>query len=117
MRANQLKVIEDVGKRRRGRWRGERDRDGGRVLVVAGGEQGNSALVIRGAGLTVDLLVPLRNRGENDREKDSPDAGGGNDRAQDCFAIAQAAHFVGECARPAAAAQARFRPPSMRIAF
>lgn len=109
MRANQLKVIEDVGKRRRGRWGGERDRDGGGVLVVAGGEQGNGALVVRGAGLAVDFLVQSRNRGENDREKDCADTSGGNNRAQDCFAITQAAHFVGECALPAAAAQAGFR--------
>ena len=109
MRTNQLEFIEDVGKRCRGRWGGEGDRDGRRVLVVAGCEQGNSALVIRGAGLAVNLLVQLRNRGENDREKDSDDAAGGNDRAQDCFAITQAGHFVGECASGAANAQGGFR--------
>ena len=77
------------------------------MLTIAGREERNHAFVIGRASCAVDLLVQLRDNGENHREEEGADATGGDDRAQDCFAISQAqAHFVGESAPGADVAQA-----------
>ena len=78
------------------------------MLIIAGREERDRAFVVGRASRCVNLLMQLRNRGENHRKEQRPDASSRDDRAPGTFAIREAqAHFGGESATVGPVAQAR----------
>ena len=72
------------------------------MLIIAGREQRDRAFVVGRASRCVNLLMQLRNRGENHRKENRGDRSGGDRRPKrDLFAIAKAQRHVAMSVRRA----------------